>query len=206
MRKLALECPRQDDPAQPGSEIRTMQIPHAVQVPTQPINDAIGQHDTPILLALPAPNGDLASLKIDVFHPQFETLMKSQTTSVQECSNQPRNTAQVRKHHSYLGHRQHDGQPHRRLSPRHLRDRADLLSQDFAIQKEHRAQRLVLRRRAHLAHRRKPREKCTDLANAHVLRMPLLVKQDEPPDPRDVDLFGATAVVADTDRMANAIE
>jgi hypothetical protein len=167
MRKLALECLRQDDPAQSGSEIRTMQNLHAVQVSTQPINDAIGQHDTPILLALPAPNGYLASLKIDVFHPQLETLMKSQTTSVQECSNQPRNTAQVRKHHSYLGNRQDDGQPHRRLSPRHLRDRADLLSQDFAIQKEHRTQRLVLRCSTDMLDRRQPREKCADLTGTH---------------------------------------
>jgi hypothetical protein len=40
----------------------------------------------------------------------------------------------------------------------------------------------------------------------HLLRMPLAVEEDEPPDPMDEDLFRARVAVPDAHRLANLIE
>jgi hypothetical protein len=54
---------------------------HHIEVLPQSIADPIRQHDSPILLALSAPDGDLPPLEIDVLDAQFETLLEAQTAS-----------------------------------------------------------------------------------------------------------------------------
>jgi hypothetical protein len=63
------------------------------------------------------------------------------------------------------------------------------------VQKQNRAECLALRRRADLLFHGEPRQEPFDLLGAHCRRMCLAVEQDESPDPLDVGLFRAPAVV-----------
>ena len=53
---------------------------------------------------------------------------------------------------------------------------------------------------------RQRRQERTDLGGSHLCGMSLVVEEDESADPVDVDLFGSTAVVARSDRLADAVE
>jgi hypothetical protein len=56
-----------------------------------------------------------------------------------------------------------------------------------------------------VAHR-EGRQERADFGSAHLRRVPLAVEEDEPLDPMDVHLLGATAVVAGPDRVAYTIQ
>ena len=68
-----------------------------------------------------------------------------------------------------------------------------------------RAQRLVLRRRAHMLPHRQPGQKRGNLRGAHCRRMRLSVEHDGAPDPINVRLLGPAAVMANADRLAHPI-
>ena len=78
--------------------------------------------------------------------------------------------------------------------------------EDVAVEKEKRAQGLGLRRGADGAFDGEVGDERVDLGLAHLHRVALVVKEDVAPDPADVGLFGAQAVVARADRVAHAVE
>jgi hypothetical protein len=90
--------------------------------------------------------------------------------------------------------------PHDILEPRLI------LMQDVAVEKQQRAQRLVLRRRRHPSFDGERAEKLRDLRRPHFDGMALAVKQDVSADPRDVGLLGAAAPVAQPVGLAHAIQ
>jgi hypothetical protein len=71
----------------------------------------------------------------------------------------------------------------------------ELAAQQHAVEEEQRAQRLVLRRGAHLPGLRQVREERHHLGCAHLVGMALAVEQDEAARPGHVRVLGADAVV-----------
>ena len=101
---------------------------------------------------------------------------------------------------------QHDRHLVRHPRPRHLLDWPDVELEYLLVQKQHRAQRLVLRRRADFLVNGEPREKRHKLRCTHGGRVLLSMKEDVPSNPGDVGLFGTPTVVPQTNRGAHAVE
>jgi hypothetical protein len=74
------------------------------------------------------------------------------------------------------------------------------------VEEEERREGLVLGGGRDAAVRRERGQEGVDLGFAHFVGMPFAVEDDEPPDPADVRLFGAEAVVAHAERGTNAVE
>jgi hypothetical protein len=88
----------------------------------------------------------------------------------------------------------------------HVIDGSRIKTKNLPIQEQQRAERLVLRRRADLPFHGEVGEIPTDLVTTHLRRMPLAVKDNEPPNPRGIGLFGPAAIVTKTHRLAYSIE
>src|SRR5688572_7174281 len=78
--------------------------------------------------------------------------------------------------------------------------------QDVAIKKENCVQRLILRRGGDLVLYGEIAQKRSQLRRAHLPRVALAVKQNEPPDPLHVRLFGTDAVVPHPNQLAYLVQ
>ena len=85
-------------------------------------------------------------------------------------------------------------------------DPTDSCAKHFSIEKQERAQRLILRRGRDLPLYREPGDKRAHLVLAHLGRVALAVEQDVAPNPGDVRLLGFQAVVSRADGLAYAVE
>src|SRR5436309_2529113 len=74
------------------------------------------------------------------------------------------------------------------------------------VQEEQCAQRLVLGGRGDVTVHGERRQEPCDLRRAHLGRVPLAVKEDVSPDPADVCVLGAAAVVASADGVTDTVE
>jgi hypothetical protein len=101
--------------------------------------------------------------------------------------------------------REYDGQSRRTLGSDQLGHPGQALTDDDVIEKQDRAQRLVLRRCAHTLVRQARKER-RHLRLAQLTGMPLPVKDDEPPDPVDIRVLCAPAVVPRANPVPNPIE
>src|SRR5262245_16668296 len=101
---------------------------------------------------------------------------------------------------------EHDRQLVRHPCSRHMLDRSDVEAEYLFVQKQHRAQRLILRRRADLFVDGEPREKRDKLGCAHCRRVLFLMKENVSPNPVDVRLLGPAAVVPQAHSGAHAVE
>ena len=76
----------------------------------------------------------------------------------------------------------------------------------LAVQKQQRTERLILCRRADFSVDRQVGQIPPDFVTAHLRRVPLPVKHDEPADPRDVGFFSPATVVPNPHRRADSVE
>ena len=101
---------------------------------------------------------------------------------------------------------QDDGQVMRALRVDEVVQPGDVLLEDLAVEKEERAEGLVLRRCRDLPIDGQRRQKVRELRRSHLGRMALAVEEDVAADPGDIRLLGATAIVPDADGLADAVE
>ena len=118
--------------------------------------DGHRQHRLPVLLAFAPPNDNLVPVEVDVLHSQLETLLQTQTGSIEERHDDPHRAVNVLKDLADLLSTEHDRNPMRHLGPRYLVDRANFDAKHMTIQKQHGAQRLILSRRTDTALGRQP--------------------------------------------------
>jgi len=111
-------------------------------------SDATRQHRHPVLAPLALSDGELAALGIDVLDPQVKSLLQAEPGAIEKCHDQPRRAVEPREHRRDLGPRQHHGQSTRRRGADDALEFAEVLAEHYAVEKQHRAERLVLRRRA----------------------------------------------------------
>jgi len=55
----------------------------------QGLDQRAGQDGVAILPALASAHGDFAALKVDVLHPQMQSLQQAKATAIQQTANQP---------------------------------------------------------------------------------------------------------------------
>ena len=98
------------------------------------------------------------------------------------------------------------GKPHRRLGALDMVEPRQLDREDFLVEEQQRALRLVLRAGGDVAHGGQMGEKRLDLARTHVGRVALAVKKDEAFNPVQIRLLGPQAVVLQADLEADTLE
>mgnify|MGYP001792031134 CR=1 FL=1 len=102
--------------------------------------------------------------------------------------------------------RQYDRQTGRSLCPNDSVEPGQFARQDFAIQKQQRTLRLVLHGCGDTPHGREVSQELLDVPCRKLLRMTIVVELDEAPDPIDICLLGADAVMLEQDPRAYLIE
>jgi hypothetical protein len=85
-------------------------------------------------------------------------------------------------------------------------DDTDVLSEHLSVEKQKRAERLILRGRRNVPSHRQVRQERRDVCGSQIGRMTLAVKYDVSADPMNVRLFGPPAVVPCADGSSHTIE
>jgi hypothetical protein len=148
----------------------------------------------------------LTTIEVDVFDAQGQSLEQSQPRPVQQLADEQHRTMQRAQDRGHLTFRQHDRQPNRTVRPYERRTPFRRSVEHIPVQEKHRAQRLVLRRRADSPLAREHRHKGQHLTLTEPIGVLETAEPDVPPHPADVRFFGATAVVARADRSTEPIE
>jgi len=78
--------------------------------------------------------------------------------------------------------------------------------QDYLIEEQQRALRLILRRRRNLSSHGQMSQECFDFLGTQFRRVTLAVEKNEAFNPIDVGLLGPQAVVFPTDLVADAVQ
>ena len=119
------------------------------------------------------------AIEVEMFHPQFQALLQSQSCAVQQSHDECNGAVQLSEdqgdfcraedHRNTMGH----------LAAGHWLDRPDINPQDVLVKEEESAESLVLRGGADLLAGRQPGQEGRDFGGSEGARMPLLVKDDE---------------------------
>jgi hypothetical protein len=145
-----------------------------------------------VLVTLAAPDDDLVGCEVDVLDPEAAAFEDAKTSAVQQAHHDTRRPAEALDHGADLLAGEDNGQARRALGSHDLVEPGQLDVQNVPIEEQERAQRLVLRRRGDATLDREGTEKARHLRAAHLDGMPLAVKEDVAPDPRDVGFFCAS--------------
>ena len=92
-----------------------------------------------------------------------------------------------------------------RRKPPHLRH-VERLAQHVPVQNQERAEGLVLGGGGHILPHSDVRQKRLNFGRAHLPGMPLAVEKDKAPNPVDVALFRANAVVLETNPLPDFVQ
>jgi hypothetical protein len=117
-----------------------MEPTHVSHVPTQRLLDGIRQHGHPILATLPLPYDDLVAIEVEILDAKVETLLQPEPCPVEQHDEQTLRA----------------GQPFGRTRAHNRGNQGDLDREYLLIQKQQRAERLILSRCAHLPPNGKP--------------------------------------------------
>lgn len=144
--------------------------------------------------------------KVDVLHPQAATLQQTEARAVEKERHDPRYAVQPLEDGTGLVSGQDHGQVLGPLRPHNVVELRQLHAEHLAIQKEQGAERLVLGGGGDLVTHGQRGQECGDLGRAHVGGMPLVMEEDEPPDPVDVGFLGPPTVVPGADGLPDPVE
>jgi hypothetical protein len=86
-----------------------MELFDVVEMPLYGRFDLLGQHGHPVLVAFAVAYHNVIGGKVDVLHPQTQTLHQAQARTVQQGSHDPWGTGQVLQYRSDLVLGQHHG-------------------------------------------------------------------------------------------------
>jgi hypothetical protein len=177
-----------------------MLAPHGLEMLHKRRPHAARQHRDSIDARFSIADAHLAALEVDVLDAQRQSLEQSQPRPVQQLADEPHRTMQRTQDRGHLSLRQHDRQPDRTVRPYERRTPFRRSVEHIPVQEEHRAQRLVLRRRADSPLAREHRHKGQHLTLVEPIGMLETAEHDVPPHPADILFLGATAVMARADR------
>ena len=197
---LRSERAGQLDPAGAVAEVGLVLLARAVEVRGQRGLDRGRQHRHPILVALAVADDDLVRREVDVLHAQATAFQQAQPRAVQQERHEPWHAVEPLEDGADLVPRQHDGQMQGPLGADDVVEPRKLDAEHLAVEKEQGAQGLVLGGGRDLVVNGERGQEGGDLGCAHLGRVALAVEEDVPPDPVDVRLLGAAAVVAGADR------
>ena len=206
VRVLAGEGVGQGDEAGGAGEVISVLGADALEVGAQGLGQAAGQDGDAVLAALAVVHGELEAEEVHVLDPEPAALEQAQAGAVHEGAHEPGHAAQLPKDCVDLLAREHERQARGLLGAGRLLEPGELAAEDVAVEKEKRAEGLVLGRGADVAREREVREVAGHRAGAELVGVPLAVEQDVAADPGEVRLLGAAAEVPRADRQAHALE
>jgi hypothetical protein len=155
---------RQPGLAETQRKIAPMEGTHAPEMHVERLNDRLGQHRDSVLRALAVSDENLAVRKIDILHPQLQTLSKTQPGAVQQARHQPLRPFEIHEHPLNLVLRQHHRQAKRAFRAHQIVEPGKIALEHAPVQKQDRRERLILRRRGNVPFRSEPAEKRGHLA------------------------------------------
>jgi drug/metabolite transporter (DMT)-like permease len=196
IRILAIERIGQPDLAMPGRQVLAVEFGDADHVIAQGWHHAGRQHRHPILEALAVAHENLATLEIDILHPQAQAFHDAQTSAIHQPTDQGIGAFQPRKQRGNLGLRQHHRQAARGLGRLDIIEPRQLDTQHLTIEKKQCAlgPDSASRRPTCPATARCVRNSLTSAAPRSP-RMTLAKMPDKSFNPIQIRLFGAHAVV-----------
>src|SRR5437763_4124295 len=112
----------------------------------------------------------------------------------------------MREHRAHFITAQHHRQPRRLARPQRAVEPPQLFLEKLLIQKQQRAEGLVLRRRRYFPLYCQVTEKLNDLFFAELARMPFTMKQNETANPIHIRLLSAPAVASRAHKSAHLIK
>ena len=197
---------RQPGRAEAVANILRMQGADFDEMRTQPRREIARQHRHTILRALAVAHDDFAAREFDVLHAKAHTFHDAHARAVEQRADQPVRPLETNQNVRHLLSSEHDRQVRRRLCRLNAFQPGKLDRQDFPVQEQQRAARLVLRGRSDMARDREIGQKSLDFRRAHRRRMALAVKMDVASNPVDIRLLGPDAVMLQPDPLANLID
>src|SRR6266498_4650032 len=189
-----------------GRQIRSVQLLDVDKLFLQHRNDGLRQHREAIFRAFAMTDRDLATLKIEIFEAQAQTLHQAQPTAVKQLGHQAVHAGKLRQQRLNLRAGKHNRQTPWPLGPWDVAEWRQVVVQDLAIQKQQGAQGDVLGRGRDLLLDRQLGEVGADLCSAHGGGMPFVVKENEALDDLAVGGFGTGAEVFEAGDRADLLE
>jgi hypothetical protein len=178
----------------------------ALEVLLQGSLDRGGKESEAILVALAAAHDDLVGAEIHVLGAQAAALEHAQPRSIEEAGHESGHTLEALQEHSGFVASQHHGQAWRALGAYDVVEPGKIDLQNFAIEEQECAQRLVLGGSGHAAPHSEIGQEGRDLGAPHVGRMALVVEEDVALDPRHVGFFRPGAGVTEPQGLSDSIE
>jgi len=136
----------------------------------------------------------------------LQRLAEPRPSSEEQVADEPVLALQVCGYRADVGRRENNRQVAGLLRPYDAVEPRQLDLHDFLVQKQDRRTRLVLRRGRDFAVDGEVREKVLNLSRRHAGWVTVAVKQDESPNPQQVLLLGAVAVMQFAEVVANPVE
>ncbi len=194
------------DPAAAARQVVFVLAVDAFEVASQGILHGGGQHGDAVLLPFAVPDEQLVGAEVDVFGPQAQGFEQAQAGAVEQRRDQEIGAGEALQDLAHFGAAQDDWQALGGFGARDVLQPAELMLEDFAVQKQQRAEGLRLGAGAHLPVNRKGGQEAGDLLLAHLVGVAAVVKQDVPADPALVRFLGPPAVMSCAQFRADPFE
>jgi len=191
IRILPRQRPRQVHFAVTCSKVLVVQRLHPCQMTFQRGGERVGQHRHPVLETFPFAHEDLAARKVDILHPQTQTLHDAHAGAVEQPQDQAGGALDEHQQALDFFRRENDRQAFRSLRRFNVIQPRQLGYQYLLVEEEQGALRLVLSRCRNTPRDGKVSEKRLDLVRPHFTRVPLVVKEDETSHPAAIGLLRA---------------
>lgn len=164
------------------------------------------EHRDPVLVPLSAPDDELTGGEVDVLNPKAAALEHAEPGAVEKAGHEAGCSLELIEDNANLAVGQDDGEPLRALGAHDLVEPGKIDFQHVTVQEQESTQRLVLCRSGHVAVDGQRSEEARDVRRSQLRWVALAVEENVAADPDDVGLLGASAVVAGSQRPADAIE
>jgi hypothetical protein len=188
-----------------AAEVAVVLFFDSQKVETQPVDQDGGKHGTSVLLAFTSPDDYLTPVQVQVFHTQTQGLEKAQATAVKEGTDQPRNAVDLGQHQPDLLSAENHGDVLGPFGVDQVSQPRKFALQDLLVEKQQGSQRLILGRRADVSFG-ETRKKGANLGLGQGFGMALAVEDDEAPNPSDVGLLGARAIVTGSQAFPDLVK
>jgi hypothetical protein len=164
------------------------------------------EHGDPVLESFSVSDCDLALGEVDVLDPQAEALHEAEAAPIEELGHELIGGGEAADHLACLVLGEDGGEVVGASCADGLGGGLEIAVEDIAIQEEQGAEGLVLGGSGDVLVGGEVREEGFDLGRVHILRVPLVVEQDEAPDPVKVGLLGAQGIVLASEGLLDLAE
>lgn len=203
---LAREAGRKISSSRAAREIPAVQFFCPREVALERVLEPVGKEGDAFLHPLGFAHGNLAISEIDVFHPQSQALEETQAASVEKVDHEAVIAFYLGKHGTRFRPGKNDRHFRRAPYPLDVIQQIEFSFEDLLVEEKQRGEGLVLGGSRDLLFDGEMGKEGGNFLFPHFVGMALMVEQDETPDPIDVSLFGAQAVVLDPKMPADPLQ